>query len=47
MEGTPEGAGRVKRRGFKGPVILVTGVIFAAYLIFRLIQGVLWLTGHL
>jgi hypothetical protein len=47
MEGTPEGVDRVKRRGFKGPVILVIGVIFAVYLIFRLVQGVLWLTGHL
>lgn len=45
-EGTPDNAGR-RRRGVKGPLILTVGVIFAVYLIFRLVQGVLWLTGHL
>ena len=46
MEGAPEGTGPARRRLPKLRIILLA-VVVAAYLIFRLVQGVLWLAGHL
>ena len=46
MEGVPEGTGRPGRRLPRLRMLLLVAVV-AAYLIFRLVQGVLWLAGHL
>jgi hypothetical protein len=46
MEGVPEGTGQARRRLPRLSIILL-GAVVAAYLIFRLVQGVLWLAGHL
>jgi hypothetical protein len=45
MEGTPEGSGEPGRRLSLGWVLLA--VVFAAYLLFRVAQGVAWLVHHL
>jgi hypothetical protein len=49
MEGAPEGTGRPRPRMSRRNVLLLATVsaIVAVYLVFRLVQGVLWLTGHL
>ncbi len=49
MEGTPEGTGRPRHRMSRRNTLLLATVfaIVAVYLVFRLVQGVLWLTGHL
>ncbi len=46
MEGVPEGTGQRGRRLPRLRVLLLIAVA-AAYLVFRLVQGVLWLAGHL
>ena len=45
MEGAPEGTGPA-RRGLPRLRIILLAAAVAAYLIFRLVQGVLWLAGH-
>ncbi len=49
MEGNPEGTGRPRpRMSRRNTLLLATAVaVIAVYLVFRLVQGVLWLTGHL
>ena len=53
MEGVPEGTGpaRPPRSWRKTLLLAVTFTLVAAYLVFRLVQGVLylshWLAGHL
>ena len=46
MEGVPEGTGQRVRRLPRLRMLLL-GAVVAAYLVFRLVQGVLWLAGHL
>jgi hypothetical protein len=49
VEGSPEGTGQARPRMSARRMVLL-GLVFlivAAYLIFRLVQGVLWLAGHL
>ncbi len=46
MEGVPEGTRRAGRRLPRLRMLLL-GAVVAAYLVFRLVQGVLWLAGHL
>ena len=46
MEGAPEGTGQARHQLPRLRIILLAAVV-AAYLIFRLVQGVLWLAGHL
>ncbi len=46
MEGVPEGTGQRARRLPRLRMLLL-GAVVAAYLVFRLVQGVLWLAGHL
>ncbi len=45
MEGSPEGT--TQRPVRRSRAWLVFGIVFALYLIFRMVQGVLWLAGHL
>ncbi len=49
MEGIPEGTGRPRSRmSRRNMLLLATAVaVIAIYLVFRLVQGALWLTGHL
>lgn len=44
MDGAPEGSGEELRHVPRG--WLIFAVIFAAYLLFRLGQGVLWIAHH-
>lgn len=46
LDGAPEGTGRAPRRSPKLRMVILVAIV-AAYLIFRLVQGVLWLAGHL
>ena len=46
MEGVPEGTGQAGRRLPRLRIVLLAALV-AAYLVFRLVQGVLWLAGHL
>ncbi|MGE5132402.1 MAG: hypothetical protein ACM32E_05760 [Gemmatimonadota bacterium] len=46
MEGVPEGTRQPGRRLPRLRMLLL-GAVVAAYLVFRLVQGVLWLAGHL
>jgi hypothetical protein len=45
MHGVPEGTGSAGRRVPR--VWLALGVIFAGYIAFRLVQGVVWLVQHM
>ena len=49
MEGIPEGTGQPRTRiARRSRLMLAAGfTLMAVYLIFRLVQGVLWLAGHL
>jgi len=49
MEGVPEGTGQPRSRRSRRNMLLLAAVfaLVAAYLVFRLVQGVLWLAGHL
>jgi len=49
MEGIPEGTGQPRPRMSRRNMLLlaIAFAIIAVYLVFRLVQGVLWLTGHL
>ncbi len=44
MDGLPEGTRGERRRVPKAVVVLT--LIFAAYLVFRLLQAVMWLVQH-
>lgn len=43
MDGMPEGTGSVGSARRVPRIALVPGLLFAAYLLFRLGQGVMWL----
>jgi hypothetical protein len=45
MDGEPEGTGAARTRPPRWMIPLA--VIFAIYLVFRLVEGVMWLTGRL
>lgn len=45
MDGLPEGTEHAGRRVPR--VVLLITVVFVGYLAFRLIQGVIWLAGHI
>jgi hypothetical protein len=49
MEGMPEGTGQAGQRMSRRNMLLLVAAfaVIAVYLIFRLVQGVLWLSGHL
>jgi len=49
MEGIPEGTSQPRPRMSRRNMLLlaIAFAIIAVYLVFRLVQGVLWLTGHL
>jgi len=49
MEGVPEGTGQPRPRMSRRNMLALAAVfvLVAAYLVFRLVQGVLWLAGHL
>ncbi len=49
MEGIPEGTGQPGPRMSRRTMLLlaVGSALTAIYLVFRLVQGVLWLAGHL
>ena len=49
MEGIPEGTGQPRPRMSRRTLLLLVAAfaVIAVYLVFRLVQGVLWLTGHL
>ncbi len=49
MEGIPEGTGQPRSRmSRRNMLLLAVGfTLMATYLVFRLVQGVLWLAGHL
>jgi hypothetical protein len=49
MEGIPEGTGQPRPRMSRRTLLLhaVAFALMAVYLVFRLVQGVLWLAGHL
>ncbi len=46
MEGKPEGTEQ-RRRGRRPWWLVAVVVIFAGYLAFRLVQGLIWLGGQL
>ncbi len=48
MEGLPEGTGQPRPRMSRRSMLLLAigSAIIAIYLVFRLVQGVLWLAGH-
>ena len=49
MEGAPEGTGQPRTPMSRRNMLLLVAAfaVIAVYLIFRLVQGVLWLAGHL
>ena len=49
MEGIPEGTGQPRPRMSRRNMLLLVAAfaVMAVYFVFRLVQGVLWLTGHL
>jgi hypothetical protein len=47
MEGLPEGTAGRGRRPLWLRMALPAGAVLVVYLGFRLVQGVLWLAGHL
>ena len=49
MEGIPEGTGQARPRMSRRNMLLLAAAfaLVAAYLVFRLVQGVLWLAGQL
>ena len=49
MEGIPEVTGQPRPRISRRNMLLLVAAfaVMAVYFVFRLVQGVLWLTGHL
>jgi len=45
MDGDPEGTGTGARRRLR-PLYVLLVVVFVVYVLFRLVQGVVWLVQH-